>query len=132
MNQENEIYEEAMTRKPTQKQLILKVLRQAGDNGVLNTDLVEICIGYRSRIAEMYQAGFKIDVENLKRGVCKYTLRSEPEIEKTNIKSAFEIIASHVKTNGSVTSDELVELLNKFNFNIVRRGGSHKTETVTA
>ncbi|MFQ3543683.1 hypothetical protein Q7A53_06325 [Halobacillus rhizosphaerae] len=128
MSHHKEIYKEAMDRKPTQKQKILEVLRQAGEKGVLNTELVQIAIGYRSRIAEMYQVGYRIDVENIDRGVCRYTLKHEPDLEQTNKPSAIQLLITEInkKHSGNVNSKELMSILSSNNFNVVRKSGSHK------
>ena len=122
------IYQEAVKRAPNQRERILNVLRQAGSKGVLNLDLVEICIGYRSRIAELYQMGYKIDVENVEKGAVIYTLREEPEHPKTNIPTAIQLVTKEIEEtyHGAITTDGLIELLNKMNLNIVRKHGSHK------
>lgn len=122
------IYQESVKRAPTQRETLLKVLREAGSNGMLNIELVEICIGYRSRIAELYQMGYKIDVENVEKGAVIYTLRSEPEVPKTNIPTAISMITKAIEEtyHGAITTDNLVALLAQMNLNVVRRQGSHK------
>ena len=122
------IFKEAKKRNPNQREFILRILRDAGDNGILNKDLVKICIGYRSRIAELYQMGYKINCENIKQGICKYTLIEEPIVPIKNKPSAIDILKETIdKTlNGAVSSENLEELLNKLNLNVVRKAGSHK------
>jgi predicted TIM-barrel enzyme len=122
------ILKEAKKRMPSQRERILHVLRQAGSNGVFNTDLVKLCIGYRSRIAELYQMGYKIEVENVDKGLCIYRLIEEPEEPIKNVPKAISIVVKEIKEKfgGSITADELVELLNEKGFNIVRKHGSHK------
>lgn len=122
------IYQESVKRAPTQREIILERLRKAGSNGVLNLELVEICIGYRSRIAELYQMGYKIDCENVDRGACIYTLRKEPEVPIKKVPSALSVLEKEIdeKYQGTISKDDLVELLKEMNFNIVRRSGSHK------
>lgn len=122
------ILKEAKKRMPTQRETLLKVLREAGRKGVLNTDLVDICIGYRSRIAELYQMGYQVDVEHLDKGVCIYTLVHEPETPITNIPTAISVITEAIneKYHGAITADTLATLLKEMNFNVVRKSGSHK------
>ena len=122
------IYEETKRRAPTQRERLLEILREAGDKGVLNTDLVEVCIGYRSRIAELYQMGYKIDVEYLEQGVCIYTLRKEPVVPITEIPTAISMVSKTIdeEYSGAITSETLVAILKELNFNVVRRSGSHK------
>lgn len=124
----NEIYNESKKRAPSQRKKILDVLRKAGVNGVLNSELVEICIGYRSRIAELYKIGYKIRVDHVEKGVCIYTLEHEPQIEKNKQKPAIDILVSIINSenDGKVTSNELVKLLNDQGFNITRKHGWYK------
>jgi hypothetical protein len=122
------IYQDALKRTPTQKETILEKLRDAGSNGVLNTDLVQICIRYTSRLQEMYQEGYRIDVDNLGKGVCNYTLISEPLV-KAKPQPALDVLINHIdqsKLNCSVTTEQLLDLLDEFGFNIVRKCGSFK------
>lgn len=122
------IYKDSVKRAPTQREIILDVLREAGDKGVLNIELVEICIGYRSRIAELYQMGYKVDVENVEKGACIYTLISEPEVPVTIVPKAVDVLAQKINEEyfGAITTDNLVELLGELNLNVVRKAGSHK------
>ncbi|HDR8453895.1 TPA: hypothetical protein QC364_000685 [Bacillus cereus] len=131
MNTDKTILNDAKKRTPTQRDRLLSILRKAGSNGVLNIDLVGVCIGYRSRIAELYQMGYKIDVENVDRGVCIYTLREEPEVPITNVPTAISVLTKEIseKYKGAITPEALVELLQDMNFNVVRKSGSHKTAT---
>lgn len=123
-----EMLVDAQKRMPTQREILLKTLREAGHKGVLNTDLVEICIGYRSRIAELYQMGYDIRVENIERGVCIYTLVSEPEVPVKTVAPAVNVLAEKIQKDyhGAITADKLQDLLKELNFNVVRRAGSHK------
>lgn len=125
---EKEIYLDSVKRAPTQRETLLDTLRKAGKKGVLNIDLVDICIGYRSRIAELYQMGYRIDVENIEKGVVIYTLISEPEVIVTSIPTAISVVQKEIdeKYFGAITSENLVQLLKDLNFNVVRKSGSHK------
>lgn len=124
----NIILVEARKRMPSQRERLLDVLRKAGSKGVLNTDLVEICIGYRSRIAELYQMGYKIDVENVEKGVCIYTLIKEPVAPIKDVPTAISVLQKEIsdKFHGAITPESLVGLLQELNFNVVRKHGSHK------
>jgi hypothetical protein len=124
----NEILAEATKRMPSQRERILEVLRKAGRNGVLNTDLVKLCIRYTGRLAELYQMGYKIDVDNVEKGVCIYTLREEPKTLVTDIPTAISVLAKTITEDyhGAITPDTLTKLLKSMNFNVVRKAGSHK------
>lgn len=122
------ILKEATKRMPTQRETLLDMLRKAGRNGVLNIELVEVCIGYRSRIAELYQMGYQIEVENVEKGVCIYTLIKEPATPIKDIPSALSVVVKEIeeKYRGAITADSLLSLLKEMNFNVVRKHGSHK------
>lgn len=122
------IYQDAIKRAPTQRELVLNTLREAGDKGVLNTDLVKLCIRYTGRLAELYQMGYKVDVEYIEKGVCIYTLVSEPAKPITEVPKAISVLAKEIdeQFHGAITTENLIQLLQDKNFNVVRRGGSHK------
>jgi hypothetical protein len=122
-----EIYKDSVKRAPSQRETILNKLREAGVNGVLNLELVDICIGYRSRIAELYQMGYKIDCDNVEKGAVIYTLRSEPATPITNVPTAISVLTNEINDRGGIIdTEDLIELLGDLNFNVVRKHGSHK------
>lgn len=125
---DNTILVEAKKRMPSQRERILEVLREAGNNGVLNTDLVQLCIRYTGRLAELYQMGYKINVEHVEKGVCIYTLLEEPVTPIKDVPTAISVLLKEInETHGNaITSENLMALLQEMNFNVVRKGGSHK------
>jgi hypothetical protein len=129
------IFEEVKKRIPTQRTRLLKILRAAGEEGVLNTELVKVCIGYRSRIAELYQQGYEIECHHVEgvSGLCTYILRREPE-SKRKPKPAIDIFEEQLKnklpSSANSVIDILADVLKNSNLNIVRRAGSHKTKTL--
>lgn len=124
-------YEEAKPRIPSQKERILNMLKEAGSEGVTNSTLSNVAIRFTSRIQELYQEGYKIDIEPVENGIYRYILVSEPAIKKSKPEKAVNIVRRSIKEkfNGQVTADELINLLNENGFNIVRRYGAIKSST---
>jgi hypothetical protein len=124
----NTILMEAKKRMPSQREQILNRLREAGDRGVLNTDLVQLCIRYTGRLAELYQMGYKIDTDHVEKGIVLYTLREEPKVPVKDIPSAISVLAKEINEtyHGAITAETLQALLQQMNFNVVRKSGSHK------
>lgn len=122
------ILESAKKRKPNQRQIVLEKLRKAGDKGLLNTELVKVCIGYRTRISELYKMGYKIDCDHVATSVCRYTLREEPEFEKEILyEKAYDVTMKHIEDiGGNISKEQLIEFLKENGFNIVRKNGSYK------
>ncbi|MEX3625155.1 hypothetical protein [Viridibacillus arvi] len=125
---DNTILKEAVKRAPSQRERILGELRKAGKNGVLNTDLVKLCIRYTGRLAELYQMGYKIKVEYVEKGVCIYTLLEEPVSPIKSVPTAISVLVGEIEETyrGAITAENLVSLLQEMNFNVVRKCGSHK------
>jgi hypothetical protein len=119
---------EARERIPTQKEKVLNSLRKAGESGLLNTDLLKISVRWSSRVQELYQEGYKIEHELVGNGVYRYRLISEPEVKKPKPKKATQVLIDKVNSifDGSVTSEQLSQLLDSEGFNIVRKIGAHK------
>lgn len=128
MNIMSESYEDAKQRIPSQKEKIINLLRDAGEEGVLNTELVKHCIRFNARISELYAEGYKINVEHLGKGMYKYVLISEPKRRHEIPKSALEIVLNeiHEKYQGKIEAQDLQRILAFNNFHIVRKPGSYK------
>ncbi|MDN4611452.1 hypothetical protein [Arthrobacter burdickii] len=58
----------------TQKDRILKVLEDRGDQGVLNIELNEIAFRYGGRLYELRQDGYRIRTKHVRKGVWRFTL----------------------------------------------------------
>lgn len=116
------------SKRTNQRVEILHKMRKAGKKGVLNTQLVKIGIGYRSRVSELYKQGFRIDCTYVDKGICRYTLIAEPQEEHTiDQRSAIDIISADIDNlRGFVKKEELIALLELHNFHIVRKNGSFK------
>lgn len=121
------IYEDAKNRIPSQKQKILKALRDAGESGITNADLSNISLRWGARMSELYAEGYIVDIESLGKGIYKYALQHEPTNIVIKPQKAVDVLLQEVvKIGDSVTSKQLQELLDKHNFNVTRKAGSHK------
>lgn len=115
-------------RIPTQREKILNLLREAGSKGVTNSYMSKIALNYKARIQELYEKGYVIEVESLKRGLFRYTLLEEPESVQEKPPRAIDVLKQniHVKYGGAITSEQLESILDNMNFQVVRRSGFHK------
>ena len=122
------ILEQTKKRKPNQRDLLLAKLRKAGNKGILNTQLVKIAIGYRTRISELYKMGYKIDCDYVTTSVCRYTLREEPEFEKGILyENAQDLTMKMIEeAGGRISRKKLEKYLSENGFKIVRKNGSYK------
>lgn len=112
----------------SQREAIVNKLKKAGKKGVLNTELVKIGIGYRTRVSELYKLGYRIDCSYVGKSVCRYTLIQEPEVERDmDMRNAIDIISEDIdKLRGFVKKEELIALMDHHGFHIVRKNGSYK------
>lgn len=118
----NAIYEESKIRKGTQKDIVLKSLTLAGENGVLNTELNDILFRYGQIIYELRLDGYQIKTENVGKGVVRYTLLSTIPNEKVDKKSGIDIIRGELEElDGMFYLFELEDLLFKHNLQIIHR-----------
>lgn len=119
-----------MSRKAqiNQREEIVNKLKKAGKKGVLNTELVKIGIGYRTRVSELYKLGYRIDCSYVNKSIVRYTLIAEPKPDhEADMRNALDIISEDIdKLRGFVKKEELIALLEHYNFHIVRKNGSYK------
>lgn len=119
-------------RIPSQREKIIKALKDAGAEGVTNTELVRICLRYGARLQELYKMGYLITHEAIKdengeNGVYKYVLLKEPStIEYHN--NAAEEIFFEIRNfyEDGITSGELKMLLEYKFFYIIRKPNWYK------
>ena len=70
------------SRAPTQRQNLILFLRERGDKGATNTELIALGLyRYSSRIHECRAAGYPLESVCETEGRWRYFLRHEPEIE---------------------------------------------------
>jgi hypothetical protein len=119
-------YAEAKYRIPSQKEKMINLLREAGENGVTNKEFQNICIRWTARISELYKDGYEIDMQQVNGGIYKYVLKKEPGMKKSYDRAVDELIGEiDEKYNGSITGEDLEQLLKSKKFNVVRQSGSY-------
>lgn len=69
-----------MTSKPTRRDLVLRLLREAGSLGVTTAGFVQAGAGIRfgARLGELRERGYVIGAERIGEGAWRYTLLGEP------------------------------------------------------
>lgn len=123
----NIIYEEAKKRIPRQKDIILSMLRDAGEKGVTNTLLKTVAIRFGASLGELYQEGYKIDTIHVDGGVVKYILREEPKEDFKRKKHAKDIFIETINSKfGNGMAEVLVEIMDELNVNLRYKVGTHK------
>jgi hypothetical protein len=128
----SEFYQQAKVRMPSQKQTILKLLKQSGSTGVLNTELNKISLSYSDRLYQLKMEGYEFSVENLGNGLCNYVLTKEPDSIVKQTKKGIDLIIEEIEGqyNGIITSDNLVDIMDKLNLNAIRKPNTLKVEKV--
>lgn len=73
-------FDDAQQRIPSQKEKIVNLLRDAGEDGVTNAELARIGLRYGARLTELYKEGFIIDNEPVENSesLYKYVLKAMP------------------------------------------------------
>lgn len=124
-------YDDAQDRIPNQIEKMINLLKESGEKGVTNNQLSKICLGYGTRISELYQKGYEIEVTSKGRGVYKYVLKKSPTSELKFYENAKEEIIRTIKQdfNDRISGNELRLLLNKKDFNIRRNQNWFKKNT---
>jgi hypothetical protein len=121
-------YIEAQERIPTQREKILNALIEAGNTGVTNTQLSNMCIRWNSRMGELYAQGYKIDTVLVADGVYRYILKEQPETLRKP-KNALSILLGEIqdKYDDIICAEDLRKILIENNFMISRKGGTYKS-----
>ena len=65
---------EPTTKSPAQRERILVWLRMRGPQGVLNTQLTELCMRFGARIHELRKAGYDIRTERIDESRFRFVL----------------------------------------------------------
>lgn len=106
--------------RPTQKQAILNLLKKRKSRGVTNAELSKIALCYQTRIFELNQDGYKIEVNYIGRGLTRYVLvgEGEPAPKET----VYDKVIKAIKANGnSVDSKLLKKILKESDANVCRK-----------
>jgi hypothetical protein len=72
--------------------------------------------------------GYKVDLVNEGNGNIRYILIGEPEFIRSKPKSAVDLLLHSIKESfdGNITGDQLIDLLDKYDFRITRKSGFFK------
>jgi len=106
----------------TQRDKILKLLRENKEYGVTNSRLQEVAYRYNARMQELYQLGYVIETTYNENGLTVYKLLEEPKVERRDMPNAIEILAKEIQDCGNrVTSEELIDLLSNLNLTVRRK-----------
>ena len=66
-------------RGPAQREKILEILKERGQEGVHNTELNNVCFRYGARIYELRKLGHRIKTVNEARGLFRFVLECSGE-----------------------------------------------------
>lgn len=113
-------------RLASKREDILNALRSAGRKGLTNQELSKIALRYGGYIGLLYEAGYVINKINLKNGLFKYILVSEPKEELKIEKSAFDLLKEKVDEYGLVDSLKLDEIIERIGVSVRYNAGTHK------
>ena len=120
-------YFKARERIPSQTERMIKLLREAGEDGVTNHALSRISLKYDSRISELRMRGYEIETSHEKKGVYKYILKKAPSTDSLYLNATDEILMLiDTDFGGTIQSKELKSLLELMHFHITRKSGWYK------
>ena len=120
-------YFEARKRIPSQTERMIKLLREAGADGVTNHQLAQISLKYDSRISELRMRGYEIETTHEKKGVYKYILKKAPSIDTIYLNATDEtLMIIDTEFGGTIQRKELESLLELMHFHITRKSGWYK------
>ena len=120
-------YFKARERIPSQTERMIKLLREAGEDGVTNHALSRISLKYDSRISELRMRGYEIETSHEKKGVYKYILKKAPSSDSLYLNATDEILMLiDTDFGGNIQSKELKSLLELMHFHITRKSGWYK------
>jgi hypothetical protein len=112
----------------TQRQKIIQMLVDAGDDGVTNAEMNKISFRYGGHINEMGRQGYKYKKMHLGGGLFRYWLISIPSQIKIP-ENAHDIFMDEVETRcGEDISAEISEIFDDLYFHVVRKNGWYLRE----
>lgn len=121
------IHKEAKKRLPSQKETILRLLREAGTTGVTNVRLTKVALRYGAPLGALYQDGYKIETINLGDGLVKYILRGEPNADEKKKEKSTDLFEGALITRfGVEAKDDILELMDKLNLTVKYKAGTFK------
>ena len=75
----------------TQKDRILDLLEERGEQGVLDIELNEIAFRYGGRLHELRQDGYRIRTTHIKKSVWRFTLLPQDPLQPQSLQVAAEL-----------------------------------------
>lgn len=117
------------SRRITQRQKIIHMLREAGNEGCTNIELSKISLRYGAHLGELYTKGYRIKKVYLDGGVFKYFLVSVPGDIK-HFKNAQEEVLNDIEEyyDDAIQSSQLEVLLEEKHFHIIRKPGWYEQQ----
>jgi hypothetical protein len=112
----------------TQRQKMIHALKEAGAEGMTNTELSKISLRYGAQLGVMYRQGYKIPKYNLDGGLYKYVLKSEPADYKHFKNAQEEIIEAMTEKHTEAIANDLKEMLDEKHFHIIRKAGWYQRD----
>lgn len=120
-------------RANAQRNKIIEVLREAGIKGVTNIYLYShVSKSLGARLSELYERGYNIECTNMKHGIFKYMLISEPVKQRPKPMRAEELLIQEITDHydGSISTKDLIEILKTNDLIISRKAGAHKRKRI--
>jgi hypothetical protein len=115
-----ELLKESKARQSTQKETVLKMLQEAGEQGVTNTKLRRVALRFTSIIHLLKKDGYIIETVSDGDGVYRYVLKGKTEPVKES--SALDILIQAIEDEGGiVTVDRLLQIMEEKNLIFKRK-----------
>lgn len=123
-------YDEAQTRIPSQKLKIVQLLRDRGEEGATNTELVQISLQYNSRLSELSKEGYIIETIHIKDGLYKYVLHKVPGniVYHTDALTDVLIAAYSESNNGWIKVEKIPAIMAENFCRMVRKPGYYQKQ----
>ncbi|HEY2494117.1 MAG TPA: hypothetical protein VGI33_14585 [Paenibacillus sp.] len=112
-------------KRPSQRVQVLNKLRAAGERGITNIELYEVCQRWQARLSELYALGYKVSLQNLGDGVYNYVLAHQPDALAPKPMKAKTIVTRSIEVqfDGKVTTAQLLHILASNGLEIKRKTG---------
>jgi hypothetical protein len=114
-----------MAKTITYKQKMVNALREAGEQGLLTSDLVKIRPRYGGTLGNLYKDGYKIETTPVKNGNYKYVLISEPAQVVIRPKAKDKLFEA-VEQFGEVSATELKIIMEMVGVELKFKGNTYK------
>lgn len=121
-------YDDALKRIPSQKQKIVQLLQERGEAGATNSELVQICLQYNSRLSELNREGYVIETIHVKEGLYKYVLHKKPGGIIYYADAISDVVnAAYIESNdGWIRIDRFLGIMEEHVCKMVRKPGYYK------